>query len=83
MQSITIIQYPTRSAQSTYVKISKTSHVNHDIVFICIEACLAQRKVSLHGASLVCLPSSAAMTSSPCGRPPATTDIHVMTCIFY
>jgi hypothetical protein len=31
MQPITIIQDPTRSAQSMLAKISRTSHVNHAI----------------------------------------------------
>jgi hypothetical protein len=44
MQSITIIQDSTRSAQSTHAKISKTSHVKHSIGSICTRACLAQRK---------------------------------------
>jgi hypothetical protein len=44
MQYITIIQYPTRSAQSPHVWISKTRHVIYHIGSICTRACLAERK---------------------------------------
>jgi hypothetical protein len=42
MQPVTIIHDPTRNAQSTHAKISKTSHVNQSIGSICTSACLAQ-----------------------------------------
>jgi hypothetical protein len=44
MQPITIVQDTTRSAQSTHVKISKISHVNHSMGSICTRVCLAQQK---------------------------------------
>jgi hypothetical protein len=42
MQSITIIQDPTRNAQTTYAKTDKTSHVNQSMGAICTVACLAE-----------------------------------------
>jgi hypothetical protein len=82
MQPITIIQDPTRSAQSTHASISKTRHVIHSIGSICTGDCLSQRKkleyVMLHEV----------VPQAPLQRPasPAesvTTGQHEMTCMFY
>jgi hypothetical protein len=48
---------------------------------ICTGACLTKKRVIICDISRGCPPSFTATASFSCGKPPVTTDLHVMTCV--